>query len=292
MSVGFATMASVAAVRVAIGGEGTAVRIVTLPDETSTRWINRLIHERDLGLFGQEAAFLSRTAINGREHRGLPAALSEAYDAIAAAGGTSSSPVAATYLFLQRPSAFDAVIVDAPQPNPEAAVIYLHGFGGNLTVQGWLVAQGAKQINAVTVAPSVRFIGDWWAPGGLETIRATIAYLRKQGIRRIYLAGLSNGGIGICRLAPRLKHDVDGLILISGADGHAPDAGLPVLALHGTYDDRISFTAAKSYVDQAGDRGTYREFDGDHLVLAKQPIEMQTALAEWLREQERRAAAR
>lgn len=289
MGVGFSMLAVVAGVRIVVGAQGTAVRIVTLPDETETRWVDRLIHERDLGLFGQEAAFFARIAMNRREHRDLAPALMEAYDAMAAAGATSSSPAFATGLLLQRPSAFDAVIIEPPQPRAESAVIYLHGFGGNLTVQGWLVAQAAREINALTIAPTVGFIGDWWTPAGEAIVRATIDYVRKRGIRRIYLAGLSNGGRGVCRLAPKLRDELSGLILISGADPYADDAGLPLLALYGDDDERMPAEQGKEFVLQAGDRGTFREFDGDHLILAKRARDMQQAMADWLREQERNA---
>lgn len=293
--VGFATMAAIAGMRVALHDDRRGpVRLVTLPDEGETQWLNRLIHERDLALFGTHAAYLSGVGLNPDEHEGLAAALGEAYQSMSDHEATTASPFFATYLFQQSPEEFDAVVIEPQRANvaPQAAVVYLHGFGGSFVVQGWLVAQAASRINAVTVAPSVGFIGNWWTPQGKATVKATIDYLRKRGIRRIYLAGLSNGGVGVCRLAPSLKSDLDGLIVISGADVHTLDAGLPVLALHGNDDARMRPDAAMAYAQQAGDRGTYREFDGDHLLLAKQAREVRKVLAAWLVEQEARAAAR
>jgi poly(3-hydroxybutyrate) depolymerase len=174
-------------------------------------------------------------------------------------------------------------------PTSTAAIIYLHGFVGNFTVQAWLVAEAARKLNMLTVAPSVGFIGDWWTPHGEETVRCAIAYLRSRGVRRIYLAGLSNGAVGVCRLVPNLRTDLAGLILISGADADSPDSGLPVLALQGLHDERMDASEAVRYIAQAGDRGTYCEFDGDHLLLAKRAAEVQTELRKWLELREERS---
>ena len=152
--------------------------------------------------------------------------------------------------------------------------MFLHGFGGNFAVQGWLVAQAAERIGAVTVCPSVGWRGDWWSSNGQQTVRNTLDYLHARGVKRIYLAGLSNGAVGTCRLAPRWASELAGLILISGADPHAADAGLPLLALQGNGGQRMSANLARQVTRQAGKRGTYREFDGDHLLLAKRRAEV------------------
>ena len=285
-----------AGVRLSVGGGGTTVRLMTLPDQGATRWVDRLIHERDLSLFGQRAAALTGIALSPREAEGLTDALTAAYGSLAAVEGTTSSPCISTYLFLQRPNAFDMVVVEpglfpAPTrtpPTSTAAVIYLHGFVGNFTVQAWLVAEAARKLNMLTVAPSVGFFGDWWTPHGEETVRCTIAYLRNRGVRRIYLAGLSNGAVGVCRLVPKLRTDLAGLILISGADAQSPDSGLPILALQGLYDERMDASETVRYIAQAGERGTYCEFDGDHLLLAKRAAEVQAELRKWLELQEER----
>jgi hypothetical protein len=288
-----------AGVRLRVGGEGAVVRLVTLPDQGDARWVDRLIHERDLSLFGQRAAALTGVALNSREAEGLTDALAAAYVRLAAVDGTTSSPCISTCLLLQRPDVFDVVVVEPDllpadtgvPPTSGAAVIYLHGFTGNFTVQAWLVAEAARKLNMLTVAPSVGFVGDWWTPHGEETVRRTIVYLRSRGVRRIYLAGLSNGAVGVCRLAPKLRAELAGLILVSGADARSPVAGLPVaglpvLALQGLHDDRMDASEAARYIAQAGERGTYCEFDGDHLLLAKRAAEVQAELRKWLELQE------
>jgi pimeloyl-ACP methyl ester carboxylesterase len=291
--VGVAVFGATVVGRLREGSRGEVVRLITLPAESATRLLDRLIHERDLALFGARIARLTGVGLSSREAAGLNDALVAAYRSLAEAGGTSSSPCLSTYLFLQRPAAFDAVVVEpASDRPPTSAVIYLHGFTGNFTVQAWLIAQAARKLDLLTVAPSVGFIGNWWTAHGEETLRRTIALLRERGIRRIYLAGLSNGAVGVCRLAPKLRDDLAGLILISGADWRADDAGLPVLALQGADDERMPAELARDYVRQAGARGTYHEFAGDHLLLAKRAAEVQAVLETWLREQERTPANR
>ena len=286
-AVGMITLVSTAGVRLRGGGVGTAVRLVTFPELNSTRWGNHLIHERDLSLFGQRIGALTGVALNRREADGLTEALTAAYASLDTVDSTTSSPCLSTYLLLQHPTAFDMVVVEPEHSTqPTAAIVYLHGFAGNFTVQAWLVAQAARELNMLTVAPSVGFVGNWWTPRGEATVKHTIAYLRSCGIQRIYLAGLSNGAVGTCRLAPKLRNDISGLILISGADAHAADSGLPVLALQGAHDDRMPAYEANQYINQAGTQGTYREFDGDHLLLAKRAKEVQAALKEWLVRQE------
>jgi len=83
-----------------------------------------------------------------------------------------------------------------------------------------------------------------------------------------------------------LRSELSGLILISGADPQAPDAGLPVLALQGNADARMVAALAIQLTRQLGKRGTYREFDGDHLLLAKRASDVQGVLATWLSQQE------
>ena len=284
---GMVLVCLVACTRLVVAARGTTATLITLPGGQSTRWLDRLVHERDVALFGVQLAYVTGTAISPREHESLMPALQAAYAAMGEAGETSSSPCLSTCLGRQHPGSFDTVVIEPAGGKPaRTAVVFLHGFGGNFAVQGWLVAQAARRIGAVTVCPSVGWRGDWWTEDGQQTVRSTLDYLHARGIRRIYLAGLSNGAVGTCRLAPRLSSELAGLILISGADPHAPDAGLPVLALQGNADERMPATLALQATQQVGKRGMYREFDGDHLLLAKRAREVQEVLAAWLSEQE------
>ena len=284
---GMVLICLVACTRLVVAVRSTTVTLITLPGGQNTRWLDRLVRKRDVALFGVQLAYLTGTAISPREHDGLIPALRAAYAAMDETRATTSSPFLSTYLGRQNSGAFDTVVIEpVGSGHARTAVVFLHGFTGNFTVQGWLVAQAAGRIGAVTVCPSVGWRGDWWTENGQQTVRSTLDYLHARGVKRVYLAGLSNGAVGTCRLAPRLSSELAGLILISGADPHAPDAGLPVLALQGNADQRMPAALALQVAERAGKQGTYREFDGDHLLLAKRAREIQDVLAAWLSQQE------
>jgi pimeloyl-ACP methyl ester carboxylesterase len=202
-------------------------------------------------------------------------------------GVTPLSPFITTYLNQQHPDSFDAVIAGpASGMHPRSGIVFLHGFGGNFTLQCWLFAQAGDRIGAVTVCPSTGPNGDWWSPQGAAILEATFSYLQQRGIERIYLAGLSNGGIGASRLAQRFQTDLAGLILISGADPHAAITGLPALVVQGKNDERIPAGMVERYVAAAGSKATYLPLEGDHFVLLKQADQVQEAIAGWLVQQE------
>jgi pimeloyl-ACP methyl ester carboxylesterase len=107
-----------------------------------------------------------------------------------------------------------------------------------------------------------------------------VALLRKRGITRIYLAGLSNGAAGAARLAPRMRGVFRGLILISGAprDADAPDG--PVLVMQGRRDQMASALSARAYAGRFG--GQYVELDAGHFALLLREEQAMQAIAAWL----------
>jgi pimeloyl-ACP methyl ester carboxylesterase len=202
---------------------------------------------------------------------------------------TPLSPFLVTYLNQQHPSAFDVVVAEAiGDTRPKRGIIFLHGYGGNFTLQCWLVGHAGERIGAITVCPSTGASGDWWSPQGAAILHQTLTYLQRRGVERIYLAGLSNGGIGASRLAQRFESDLAGLILISGADPHARITRLPVLVVQGKNDERIPMSVAEQYVTAARATSTYLLLEGDHFVLLKQVDRVQSAIADWITRQEAR----
>jgi pimeloyl-ACP methyl ester carboxylesterase len=145
-----------------------------------------------------------------------------------------------------------------------------------------MMAEAARAIDAVTVCPSTGVAGQWWAPDGERTLRATLAYLEARGIRRIYLAGLSNGGVGATLLAPRFAGSLAGLILVSGVPSEGSAAGLPALVVHGEDDAVMSAQVAHTFAARTG--ATYAGFDGGHFVMMVRRAEVRDAIRRWLRE--------
>jgi hypothetical protein len=213
--VGLGLILMVARARVVLVSNHSGVALATLPGGGS-RWLNRLIDEQDVTHFALRP-LLAAGLVTPAEIEDVWPAFHEPYRAIRAADGLTPSPFLATYLGWQRPQAFDALFIYPEGEQPaRAAVIFLHGFAGNFTLQYWLVGEAGRAAGVLTVFPSTRWVGDWWSEAGEATTQATIGYLRRQGVETIYLAGLSNGRVGVSRLAPHLSAELAGLILISG----------------------------------------------------------------------------
>jgi predicted esterase len=255
----------------------------TLPGGTSSRWLGRVVDEQDLSLLGARA-LTWRWPMTREERDGLVRDTRDAYLEMRGEDGASPSPVLDTVLGRQAPGAFDAVILEPPEGAPRAAVLFLHGYGGSFRMECWLVAKAARAIGALTVCPADGFAGHWGGHDGERIAAATLDYLRARGIRRVYLAGLSNGAAGAGVLAPRLAPSLAGLILISGASGRGASGGLPTLVIQGEHDPIASAHAARAFA--AANHATYAGFDGGHFVLLMRRRETGAAIADWLRRRE------
>jgi pimeloyl-ACP methyl ester carboxylesterase len=270
----------------------SAIRMITLPQGSGTRQIGYLLDEQDSLIFG-EALFHFVGGDSPKEHENTASALYTAYSKMRAEQRISPSPFISTYLNLQHPTHFDAIVIepDVDQP-PEFVLIFLHGYMGNVTSQCWEIAQAVKTLGGVTVCPSTVWQGAWWQPQGEDTLKATFEYVRERGIQRIYLGGFSNGGSGISRLAPQIKNEpgLNGLIFIDGIQNGVDvrETGLPVLIIQGAQDERMSATRAREIAQEIGALATYVELDGDHFLIMKQPRLVQDAIVQWLKKSEGR----
>lgn len=110
--------------------------------------------------------------------------------------------------------------------------------------------------------------------------------------RRTYLFGFSQGSVMSLALATRIPEQLAGVIAVSGyldpdlSDGQPPAGldGLPILQMHGTYDDVIPVTAAHKTRDilaltQADH--IYREYPIGHNIS----LEGLQLIQQWLEEQ-------
>jgi dienelactone hydrolase len=266
--------------------EDSRLTVVTLPQGKETRWINSLIDEQDLLVFG-ETIFHLIGGDSSREHEQITPAIQRSYADLKQTRQVFPSPVIGTYLGLQRPDAFDAAIIRPEvMRHPETAVIFLHGYMGNVTAQCWEIAQAVGEFGAITICPSAGWQGHWWEPAGEAILQATFRYLREQGIKTFYLGGYSNGGHGISLLVSELaKEDgLRGLFFIDGIDEGASirATGLPVLIVQAAQDERVSAEWSRRHAAAIGEAGTYVEVEGDHFMIMKQPELMQNAITSWL----------
>lgn len=254
-------------------------------------WVNALIDEQDMLIFG-EMLFHLVGGDSANEHKDLTAAFSRTYSEMRTQG-FYPSPVLRTYLNVQQPDHFDAVIIEPDGETPASfGLVFLHGYMGNVTAQCWQIAQAVKPLGGVTICPSTEWTGAWWQPDGQSIIQSTIDYLQDRGIQRYYLGGFSNGGFSIGRLASQWK-DIPGLSGLIFIDGFIHgmsirEVGLPVLIIEGAQDERVPVMTAREFASEVGNLGTYVELQGDHFLIIKQPEEVQRAIAGWLEVQESR----
>lgn len=288
MITGVIIVVLVVSVRLILAGQNSTpnIRMITLPQAKRARWINYVIDEQDSLIFG-EALFHRIGGDSANEHQGITSALFADYSEMRATQRVYPSPLISTYLHLQAPTHFDAVIFE-PERNqpPEFAVVFLHGYLGNVAAQCWEIAKAIKVFRAVTVCPSTDWTGAWWQPQGPAILQETFEYLRGQGIQKFYLGGFSNGGLSINRLASQLKSEkgLGGLFFIDGIQEGISirETGLPVLIIQGKQDARIPAMGVRQVVEVVGDLGTYVELNADHFIIMKQPDQVQNAIVKWL----------
>jgi hypothetical protein len=285
-AVAFVLLAILLIVRM-LGAADGMIRMVTLPQGTSSRWLGNLVDEQDVALAGAHVLAMLWPLPPDEKKRLLPA-MREAYVEMRRDDAFTPSPVFDTLLRRQSPGAFDTLVIEPRAEGSSASpvkigVIFLHGYAGSYTLECWLVARAARAIGAVTVCPATDFSGHWQGEAGEQIVRATLDYLHARGVRRIFLAGLSNGAMGASALAPRLASSLTGLILISGAPASGGNGGLPTLVVHGTDDPMASSASARAFA--ARTHASYAGFDGGHFVLLVRRAETREAIANWLMRQ-------
>jgi pimeloyl-ACP methyl ester carboxylesterase len=275
--VGLAVVVLGMLIRIAFAGRGTTIAMTR--GGSGAPLLDRLLPEGDVALASARAVIWAGM-LPANDTKNLIPTLRRSFRTMDDAEGSYSSPIAMTSLRLQRKEAFDTIEIAAPAADTHAAVLFLHGFGGNFTLQCWRVAQAARRANAATFCPSTRLAGDWWSGDGRHVVGEMLTKLRALGFDRIVLAGLSNGGVGASRIAPSLRHEIVGLLLISGAAPDAGPPGVPAIAFEGAHDTMMTPSAVRRYADHGG--VTYVELEGTHFLLIEKPDEMTERMGAWL----------
>ncbi|HVH41505.1 MAG TPA: hypothetical protein VM925_04150 [Labilithrix sp.] len=278
---GVAALAAVACMRCCTANDGESMHL-TDARGASPRLVDRLLDEADVAVAGTRV--LTMSGLLRDDARELPTAMQAAYAEMRHAEGDAPSPVIGTYLGLQRPSAFDLVVIDPPEEaaaHADVAVVFLHGFAGAFDLPCWQMARAVGPLGIVTACPSTRWLGDWWSADGQAILRRTVDFLRSRGVSRVVLAGLSNGGHGASLLATRMRGTFSALVLISGAAADAQPPGIPVLVIHGTKDTMASSQAARAYAARSGAR--FVALDAGHFAMLVRGAEHDGAVRDFIR---------
>lgn len=179
---------------------------------------------------------------------------------------------------------------------PLPAIVFLHGSAGNFKTYTWVWSKLAEAQGVVIIAPSYGF-GNWDEDGvaavlsAIEDAQQTVAIDPNQ----IYLAGLSNGGLGVSRLATEHPDLFAGLIFISpvmatdivdGAAFHSQWAQRPVLVISGDADRRIPIAYVERRVANLRDGGvdvtTVIYPNIDHFLFFAEPDRILDDISIWL----------
>jgi predicted esterase len=146
------------------------------------------------------------------------------------------------------PRHYYAFLPDRAHVAEAPVVVFLHGFGPNLSA--WLarVAELTRR-QAVIIAPTSD--SEWWGDAGQALIETAIVDARKRfslSAKPVQMIGWSNGGRGVVEYALRHQGEVDSAVAIAGwYDGIAPqaDSKAPRLTfLHGDVDAIIPLDGA------------------------------------------------
>jgi pimeloyl-ACP methyl ester carboxylesterase len=235
------------------------------------RLIDRVLPERDVAL-GASRLLLLAGAIE--EHasadHGLLPALRDGYDRLRDDEGWVPSPVLSTLALGHERD--DFVMLERRASRTDAAVIFLHGSMGNVTLECWQVAQAAAAHALPTFCPSTDTSGRWDAPRGRAILDETLRRLKDRGVRRVVIVGLSAGGIGLSRLAPRLRlpegMSLEGLVQLSGTGAPAHPRRVPTLILQGGRDRMTPPAPARRHARALGRHARYVEVpEAGHWLL-------------------------
>jgi predicted esterase len=165
-------------------------------------------------------------------------------------------------------------------------IVFLHGFGGEVTL--YLNAMVSSELGQkyIIVAPVLDNAGGWWSDRGIALVRHTLETLPEQADGRVVLVGLSNGSIGATRMLfePRIRSRISGAMLISGI-GEVPTGsrldGAAVYVVSGTQDPRFKYAWVEERAQalrSAGADVVLKSFDADHFLILTHAREWTTLL--------------
>jgi predicted alpha/beta hydrolase family esterase len=266
-----------------VAGSGSALSFVAGP---APALLATLVDEGDLAWAGTRLLFALRVRGLTDDHDRAPRAIREAYLRLREEQGDLPAPLVPAALGVGGGAAPDLVMIEPSRERPGVGVVFLHGFAGSFVLPCATVARAFADArpDVIVACPSLGLSGAWWTDEGARVLRATLATVRARGVASVFLVGLSNGGVGLSRLAPGLRGelgDVAGVILVSGLDPGAGAPGRPTLVVHGTRDAMASFAGAQAYARAHG--ATLAPLEAGHFAMLVHEDGFRRAVAAFVR---------
>lgn len=222
-------------------------------------------------------------AITSHENIGLKVKLRSEYENMRKRIGDFPTPLVASYLGAQTESSFDLISLSSGS-NSKKAIIFLHGFGGNWSLLCAIFSEIVSPNGFDVFCPTVGPIGLWKEEQGKITIDRTLKMLEDKGYRDIYLAGLSNGAVGVSVHSDYFKQRLKGLILLFGIHSGVAKAELPTLVVFGSQDERFEPMVVREIAKRQTwlpDLLTMTEVEGDHFAILKEKWRVSKAIQDW-----------
>lgn len=156
---------------------------------------------------------------------------------------------------------------------PRPVLLFLHGSAGNFLGYLWVLKAFADRAGWAVVAPDFGF-GNWHRHPIAPTLERVLAYIDAQPDLdgdRVMLAGLSNGGRGVVRVARGWPERFRAAVLFSPVIDQTDDLpDLPWFVLHARSDRRIPVLHVANAVHRmraAGLTVDLRLIEGDHFIF-------------------------
>lgn len=186
---------------------------------------------------------------------------------------------------------------------PKPAIVFLHGSGGNFKPYMWLWSKLAEKEGFVIIAPTFGF-GEWNREGGFEAVKTALRDAKSKTplhSDQIYIAGLSNGGLGVSQVVAQDAQTYKGAIFLSPIFDERPLStreylkswrGRPHLVISGSKDRRTPIKYVTKYVkhfEQSRIDVTFKKHPGeDHFLFFFRAEEVLDEIGDWLRKYQRR----
>jgi predicted esterase len=189
--------------------------------------------------------------------------------------------------------------LDRQKPAP--ALIFLHGSGGNFKAYTWLLSQVADERSMVLIAPTFG-MGNWDPQRSEQVVMAALNDAARAvpiDMSHVHLAGLSNGGLGVSRVAASESgRQFHSLIFLSPVCDQAALNSKefstqwrdkPVLIITGQDDDRVPLPYVETCVGHMKTAGAHVEMTAypgaDHFLVFSHREPFREQLSNWLRRQ-------